>query len=502
MNYQSWIERIDGIATIYQFDVMSDGTFGEIRLTAVNRQNRAMLAMLPDAPEFYPGIPYRSYWQDTNFENYIYNAASTCQPLFSYENSHGMWLTGLYVPVTPPDVLPDDEEDKPEDVVKTLYCLNVMTYSDELEPNTMAMKSPDVVYAVSEISVKLHQTHEYFQDITNTVAYIKEFSGAERCAVYTVDKNTRKCSLITYEGLQKEFMETLTGQMKRSPYETAEKWEEDLGDSNFLLLENIKVVEELDPVWYQSLLENDIHNIIISAIRYNQRLVGFIWAANYDTAKMALIKDTLELASLPIASVVANHQLISRLQLKSTTDELTQVANRIAFNDRIERANAGELALPEKMGIVSADLNGLKKVNTDQGHESGDRLIKRAASILKIALGDYEIFRAGGDEFIILCPNIEEEQLNSQVAQLRQLADNAMDVSFAVGTAYCKGEYELSAAIQAADEDMYKDKKKYYDSHPEMDRRRQGRDESTDNEEGTEASGKEASAEDTENKED
>ena len=494
MNYQSWIERIDGIATIYQFDVMSDGTFGEICMTAVNRQNKAMLAMLPDAPEFYPGIPYRKYFHDINIENYIYNCANTCQPLYSYENNHGVWLKGLYVPVTPPDEIPEEDEEKPEDVVDTLYCLSVMTYSEELESSTMSMKSPDVVYAVSEISIKLHETLDYFRDMTNTVAYIKEFSGAKRCAVYTVDKNTKKCSLITYEGLQKEFMETLTGQMNRSPYETAEKWEEDLGESSFLMLENIKAIEELDPAWYQSLLENDIHNIIISAIRYNQRLVGFIWAANYDTEKMSLIKDTLELASLPIASVVANHQLISRLKLKGTTDELTQVANRLAFNDRLERSNAGELTQPETMGVVSADLNGLKKVNAEQGHETGDRLISRAASILKIAFGDYEIFRAGGDEFIILCPNIEEEQLNNQVAQLRQLADNAKDVSFAVGSVFCEGEYELNEAVQAADKEMYKDKKVYYDNHPEMDRRRLGREQDAE-----EAGEEEAGAEDTDN---
>ncbi len=475
MNYQSWIERIDGIATIYSFDVMDDGTFGEIRLTAVNRQNRAMLAMLPNAPEFYPGIPYRSYWQDLNFENYIYNCASTCQPLSSYENNNGVWLKGIYIPVTPPDVLPEDEEEKPENVVDTLYCLNVMTYSDELETNSMSKKSPDVVYAVSEISVKLHETMDYFTDMTNTVAYIKEFCGADRCAVYTVDKNTRKCSMINYDGLQKELLETITGKMNRTPFETAEKWEELLGDNSCMLVENLRFVEEMDPVWYRSLADYGIKNIILCAIRYNQRLVGFIWAADYDTAKMGLIKDILELASLPIAAVVANHQLISRLQLKGTTDELTQVANRRAYNERLERSAAGELTQPDTMGVVSADLNGLKKVNDEQGHESGDRLIKRAASILKIAFGDYEIFRAGGDEFVVLCPDITEEQLNNQVVQLRQLADNAKDVSFAVGSVYKKGEFDLNDAIKEADENMYKDKEAYYTSHPEMDRRKQDR---------------------------
>ncbi|MBR4514624.1 MAG: GGDEF domain-containing protein [Lachnospiraceae bacterium] len=474
MNYQFWIERIDGLATISSFDVMEDGTFGEIKLTSSNRQYKAMLSMIPDAPEFYPGIPYRSYWHDPNFENFVYNCASNCQPIYSYEKNHGVWLKEFFVPVTPPDELPEDEE-KPEGVVKTLYCLNVMTYSDELETEAMSKKSPDVVYAISEISVKLHETRDYFSDMTNTVAYLKQFFGAERCAVYTMDKNSGKCAMINDEGLQKEFMELFTSQMNRTPLEAAEKWEEIIGDSNFLLLENLKVIEEKDPIWYNSLLQHGIHNIILCAIHYNRRLVGFIWAANYDSEKMVLIKDTLELAAYPIGAVVANHQLVSRLQLKGTLDELTQVNNRLALNERLERSTAGELTQPEVMGIVSADLNGLKKVNDEQGHESGDRLIKRAAGILKIAFGDYEIFRAGGDEFLILCPDIEEEQLNNQVSQLRRLADNANDVSFAVGTAYCTGDYNLSEGIKAADESMYKDKELYYTEHPEMDRRKRDR---------------------------
>ena len=95
--------------------------------------------------------------------------------------------------------------------------------------------------------------------------------------------------------------------------------------------------------------------------------------------------------------------------------------------------------------------------------------------LLKIAFGDYEIYRAGGDEFVIFCLDITEEKFNAQVAQLRALADNTTDVSFAVGTVYCTGEYNITSAMQTADENMYKDKKEYYRLHPEKDRRKQKR---------------------------
>ena len=79
--------------------------------------------------------------------------------------------------------------------------------------------------------------------------------------------------------------------------------------------------------------------------------------------------------------------------------------------------------------------------------------------------------RAGGDEFVILCPEIPEDRLGKQVGHLRALISATPDVSFAIGTAYCTGDYEIGSAMQAADGKMYQDKAEYYRSHPEKDAR-------------------------------
>ena len=104
MDYQSWIEGINGLASLYSFDILDDGSFSEIRLMAVNSMNVGMLQMNPNAPEFYPGIPYRNYWMDLNFESFAYKCASTNQPLYSYVNARGVWLKGFYIPVRNTDI--------------------------------------------------------------------------------------------------------------------------------------------------------------------------------------------------------------------------------------------------------------------------------------------------------------------------------------------------------------------------------------------------------------
>ena len=97
--YQEYVEKINGMAGIYSFDIMPDGSFSEIRLIALNKMNGGVLNMNPDAPKFYSGIPWRTYFTDINFESYIYNCASNSEFLYSYTNAHGFWLKGFYLPL-------------------------------------------------------------------------------------------------------------------------------------------------------------------------------------------------------------------------------------------------------------------------------------------------------------------------------------------------------------------------------------------------------------------
>ncbi|MCR5167712.1 MAG: diguanylate cyclase [Oscillospiraceae bacterium] len=96
----------------------------------------------------------------------------------------------------------------------------------------------------------------------------------------------------------------------------------------------------------------------------------------------------------------------------------------------------------------------------------------KAASILTIVFGDHEIFRSGGDEFVVLCPDITQQDLDAGIEQLRTLAEAAPDVSFAVGAVRADGEYSTADIMKLADDRMYCDKEAYYSSHPEFERRR------------------------------
>ena len=124
--------------------------------------------------------------------------------------------------------------------------------------------------------------------------------------------------------------------------------------------------------------------------------------------------------------------------------------------------------MPDKFGIVFADLNGLKTVNDGDGHNAGDTLLKNAATALKDSFPNCEIYRAGGDEFVVIAMDKPKEIIEEQIEVLRKKADDPKTpVSFAVGFYYDENHGDIRAAMREADARMYEDKKQFYAKFPE-----------------------------------
>jgi diguanylate cyclase (GGDEF)-like protein len=114
-------------------------------------------------------------------------------------------------------------------------------------------------------------------------------------------------------------------------------------------------------------------------------------------------------------------------------DMLTGVMNRNAMTARIAAISGQDEGKTGRLGIVFADMNGLKYINDNKGHMAGDMLLKNAAMILKSTFIGDEIYRAGGDEFLILLRDTTEAEMEGKIADIRKKAELFEDVSFAAG---------------------------------------------------------------------
>ncbi|MBQ6493466.1 MAG: GGDEF domain-containing protein [Erysipelotrichaceae bacterium] len=157
----------------------------------------------------------------------------------------------------------------------------------------------------------------------------------------------------------------------------------------------------------------------------------------------------------------------------SQTDELTRLFNRRSYEeDMVVYKKEG---IPEDLVIISADVNGLKTTNDSKGHAAGDELIRGAASCLLDVIGSRgKVYRTGGDEFIAILCTSEYETILKQIREKAESWRSGLvdELSFSLGCASYRENPDASIEDleKLADEEMYKDKEKYY-SQPGHNRR-------------------------------
>ena len=151
-----------------------------------------------------------------------------------------------------------------------------------------------------------------------------------------------------------------------------------------------------------------------------------------------------------------------QLHKQAHMDALTQVGNRYYFQDEMQKLLDSKISAT----LCYCDLDHLKYVNDNYGHDKGDTYICDFVAILKSNIREDDIIaRLGGDEFCILFKNGSIDSINSKMKLINEkFSKQAKDYpqSFSFGTVYIDGNKETSLLkiLQTADQRMYAQKRK------------------------------------------
>ncbi len=152
--------------------------------------------------------------------------------------------------------------------------------------------------------------------------------------------------------------------------------------------------------------------------------------------------------------------------IQAITDSMTKAYNRNAYEDTIKYYE-GHPHECEKVFITVCDVNFLKYINDNFGHEQGDKAIIRCADILLSVVGkNGKVFRTGGDEFI--CFTNESVSVKVQQAMItaaRNEENNPDGIPFSVASGFSQFQkdldvfpYDIKEIIERADAEMYQNK--------------------------------------------
>lgn len=220
-----------------------------------------------------------------------------------------------------------------------------------------------------------------------------------------------------------------------------------------------------NPAYADFFLSGEVTEVIAAPFYYRGHVQGYLVGENPKKEDL-LNKELLETASFFFGAELRAGRLMRELEYRDGHDLLTNIRSRNAMEKETERLQ--QIGIPA--AVVYADLNGLKQINDEIGHAAGDRKLQEAAYLLADIFGKQNVYRAGGDEFVILRERLSEDDLTQKITKLRAMA-RQQEVSLSVGCRYVPDSRYLGQAMRDADAAMYEDKKRYYQTHTRYERR-------------------------------
>lgn len=210
---------------------------------------------------------------------------------------------------------------------------------------------------------------------------------------------------------------------------------------------------------YQILAAQNIESLIAAPLIENGEIVGFIGVD--DTMRNTAHVDLLTSVSYFVLNDIQKRKMVAELERMSFEDGLTGLYNR---NRYIHDLAKWKKQTFHKIGIVYMDVNGLKKLNDEQGHQAGDALICYVADAAKAAFPGMT-YRIGGDEFVIVCPDTEEQEFQSCLRLLHEKVGTGAAAKASIGADWSGDFADIEQIVEKADERMYQMKKIYHESN-------------------------------------
>lgn len=293
--------------------------------------------------------------------------------------------------------------------------------------------------------------------ISNLLRIISGYFDGDRSYIVQIDEKRNVCTN-TYEYAMNG-VTTEKDNLQEVPMEMLDIWMGSFRKNGLYYIPDIE--EEQGQPYYETLKMQDITRLLAVPLNSDGKIIGFL---GVDNPRLHYEDHTL-LSSIQyfLTDSLKAKERKACLQYMSYRDMLTTLYNRNRYIQVLEGMQAKTVI---KTGVAYIDINGLKRVNDLYGHEAGDRLIINTARSM-LAILPENAYRVGGDEFVLICFDMDEKIFRSKV---RDICDSiaAKRISVSVGVVWEESSSELETMLRRADDLMYAEKKKYYEKHGTM----------------------------------
>jgi diguanylate cyclase (GGDEF)-like protein len=162
--------------------------------------------------------------------------------------------------------------------------------------------------------------------------------------------------------------------------------------------------------------------------------------------------------------LMCSDRLHQELERQATIDSLTGISNRRTLGEQATRAIAAAHRHKRTLAVLLLDADRFKRINDVYGHEVGDEALQLIAATLQCALRSEDLFgRLGGEEFVIILPDADENAALASAERLRHAVESVhfkawhrrIQLSVSVGVAVIDDGDDFACLLRRADQAMY-----------------------------------------------
>lgn len=227
------------------------------------------------------------------------------------------------------------------------------------------------------------------------------------------------------------------------------------------ILRALAVAHELESIAYRLQKSLDAH--VPAVLKFNARLKRFESASNISWHELCDRADEVLKPALRLSTEISHAyaEILQQMTHLATfaelrSDPLTGVSNRRAFDESLEAVIAQRSRYETPFSVAMLDIDFFKRVNDDQGHLQGDRVLQELAELLRSCVRDCDMLaRYGGEEFVILMPHTELPGACLLSERIRATVQEKMSITVSMGLATALPEDTSSNLLSRADAALY-----------------------------------------------
>lgn len=227
------------------------------------------------------------------------------------------------------------------------------------------------------------------------------------------------------------------------------------------IMRALGVAQELESIAYRLRKNMGLH--VPAIVRFNNRLHRWERSSDVSWHELCDQADQLLKPALRLSTEIS-HAYADLLQQMThlsafaelATDPLTGVSNRRAFDESLAKllAEHGQSDVP--LSVVMLDLDHFKRINDDQGHLAGDRVLQDLTQLLKVCLREGDtLARYGGEEFVVLLPDAPLHTACELAGRMRARVEGKLPTTISLGVATLNGAETAAGLIARADAALY-----------------------------------------------